>query len=140
MNPDRSPMGQGTRVFRVAFGLFWVASGLSGLLGLVPPPSTAAAGRFLSGLAAAGYLMPLMCVVQVLAGTLIVSRRLAPVGLVVLAPVMLHVLAFRLFLGTPDRLPVALAPLGGHLFLAWAHRRQLAPLFRPRLSGPETAV
>jgi putative oxidoreductase len=126
---ERGPR-KGTAIFRVAFGLFWIASGLTGLLGLVPPPSTSAAGLFLAGLGAAGYLLPLMCLVQVLAGALILSPRLAPLGLTVLAPVMVQVLAFRLFLGAPRMLPIALALTAAHVYLAWRNRAAFSALFR----------
>src|SRR5688572_1731012 len=88
--PTPTRTRSGIRIFQVMFGLFWIAAGISGLLGLVPPPSTSEAGRFLSALAATGYLLPLVSLVQVIAGALILTRRLAPLGLVVLAPVMVN--------------------------------------------------
>jgi putative oxidoreductase len=128
--PGNQRRDRGTALFRVVFGVFWLASGLSGLMGLVPPPSTSAAGVFLAGLSAAGYLMPLVCLLQVLAGALIVSPRLAPLGLTVLAPVMVQVLAFRLFLGAPPMLPIALVLTAGHVYLAWKNRAAFSALFR----------
>jgi uncharacterized membrane protein YphA (DoxX/SURF4 family) len=117
------------RVVRVLFGLQFVVSGLMGLLGATPPPTSASSAQLMVALQATGYFIPLLSCVQVAAGILLVTGRMVPLALVALAPVVVQVAAFRIFLTPPRLLPIAAVLLAGEIALAWAYRTAFAPLF-----------
>ena len=116
-------------VARILLGLIFVVFGLNGLLHFLPQPPLPEAGKaFFGGLAASGYMLPLVFATQLVGGTLVLVG-MVPLGLVVLAPVIVNIVAFHLFL-VRDGLPVALGVAGLAFVLAWGSRRAYAPLFR----------
>jgi hypothetical protein len=119
----------GVRAVELVVGLAFVASGLAGLLGRTPPPSTAGAAVMMQGFAAAGYFMPLLALVQVAVGLSLVTRRFVGLGLVAAAPLVVQIAAYRLWVATPGMLVVAALLTAAQLWLAFAHRDLFAPLF-----------
>ena len=117
-------------VVRVLFGLLFVVSGIAGLAGATPPPTSARSAQLLAAMDATGYFIPLLSLVQIAAGGLLVVGRMVPLGLAALAPIVVHVVAFRIFLTPPRLLPIALVLLAGELGLAWCYRTAFAPLLR----------
>lgn len=110
-------------VARVLLGLPFVVFGLNGFLQFIPmpPPEGAAAQAFMGGLAATGYFFPLLKATEVLTGLLLLSGRLVPLALTVLAPILINIVAYHAFtVGSGLALPITLAALG--LYLAWAYR------------------
>jgi hypothetical protein len=116
---------------RVVFGLMFLASGIAGLLGVTPPPSSTGAEQLLAAMAATGYLLPLLSAVQAAAGFMLVSGRMIPLALFALAPVVVQVLAFRLFVTPLHLLPIGLVLLAGEAVLLWWYRAAWAPLLSP---------
>jgi len=118
-------------ILRVILGLIFVVFGLNGFLGFMPmPPMEGAAASFMGALAATGYMFPLIKGTEIVAGALILSGRALPLGLVLLAPVLVNILAFHLVL-TPGESGMAVALVVMSLGLAWIHRSA----FRGLLSG-----
>ena len=116
---------------RILLGLIFVVFGLNGFLHFLPQPQLPdAAKSFFGGLAATGYMLPLLFAAQVLGGALLLLG-MVPLGLLLLAPVIVNIIAFHIFLA-PDGLPLAIVVLVLVLFLAWVHREVYAPLFRLR--------
>jgi len=120
---------------RIIFGLAFAAAGAVGLFQLAPAPAhEGVAGAFVGGLAAAGYFFPLLKATELVAGLLLVSGRLVPLALTLLAPIVVNIAAFH-FLLEPQGAPVAAILLVAEAGLAWIHRDAFAPLFR-RSSAP----
>jgi hypothetical protein len=71
--------------------------------------------------ARSGYLLPLVGATQALVGALLLANRFIPLALTLIAPVIVHIVAFHLFLA-PQGLPVALVVLAIELHLAIVHR------------------
>lgn len=116
---------------RCALGLVFFAAGLTGLLNLVPPPSTpmpAAAEALGAAMHGTGYLLPLIKGTELLAGALLLVNCFVPLALVLLAPVLLNIVAFHAFL-TPGDVGLAIALLAAALYLAWVYRSAYSPLF-----------
>lgn len=119
-------------VARVLLGLAFTVFGANALLGFMPvPPVAPAAGAFLGALAATGYLLPLLVAVEVGAGLMLLTGRAVPLALVLLAPLLVNIVAFHLFLD-PAGLAVPIVLVAVELYLAWTHRDAFAPLFRAR--------
>jgi uncharacterized membrane protein YphA (DoxX/SURF4 family) len=117
-----------TLTARILLGLIFVVFGLNGFLQFLPqPPMPDAAKSFFGGLAATGYMLPLLFGAQVLGGALVILG-LVPLGLLILAPVIVNIIAFHVFLA-PEGLPLAILVAALELFLAWADRKVYAPLF-----------
>jgi uncharacterized membrane protein YphA (DoxX/SURF4 family) len=115
-------------VARIVLGLVFVVFGLNGFLRFLPqPPPPQPAMAFFGALAATGYMLPLIFAAQVIGGALLLLG-MVPLGLVILAPVIVNIVAFHVFLA-PDGLPIAVVVAALALFLAWAHREAYGPLF-----------
>jgi putative oxidoreductase len=122
----------GLRAGELLLGVVFVASGVLGLLGRTPPPSTPGAAVMMEGLAAAGYFLPALSALQVLAGTLLVARRYVGVALMVLAPIVVEIAAYRLWTAgaRPMMLLVAVALVAAEVWLVVRHWPTFAPLVR----------
>ncbi len=118
-----------TLVLRSLLGLIFVVFGLNGFLHFIPnPPVAGAAALFWGGLAATGYMLPLIFAAQVLGGALLLTGMLVPFGLVILAPVIVNIFSYHLYLAR-DGLLVATVVCEIELFLAWRHWAAFAPIF-----------
>jgi uncharacterized membrane protein YphA (DoxX/SURF4 family) len=122
---------------RILLGLIFMVFGANGFLHFLPqPPAPPAAMAFGGALAATGYMMPLIKGTEVLMGLLLLSGRLVPLALVVLAPVVVNIVGFHLFLAPAGlALPLVIVALG--LYLAWNERTAYAPLFSARRDATE---
>ena len=117
---------------RLVLGLIFFVFGLNGFLHFLPqPPMTGPAGAFAGALGASGYLFPLLKGTEVLAGTLLLSGFFVPLALTLLAPVIVNIVAFHLFLA-PGNYAVVGTVLVTELFLAWSNRAAFASVLQPR--------
>ncbi|PRY38812.1 DoxX family membrane protein [Umezawaea tangerina] len=118
---------------RVVLGLLFVVMGLNGFLNFLPQPEGAAmpaeALAFSMALAQTGYMMQMTMGVQVLCGILLLANRFVPLALVLLAPVVVNIVAFHLFL-EQGGLPIAVAVAAIELGLAWTHRAAFRSVLR----------
>lgn len=115
-------------VARIVLGLIFLVFGLNGFLHFLPqPPVPEAAMAFFGALFATGYMIPLLFATQ-LAGAVLLLVGLVPLGVVILTPVIVNIVAFHVFLA-PGGLPLALVVTLLALFLAWSHRAAYRPLF-----------
>jgi len=113
---------------RGLLGLIAVVFGLNGFLHFLPqPPMPAAAGAFFGALAATGYMLPLIFSAQLIGGGLVLAG-MVPLGVAILAPVIINIVCFHLFLA-PAGIGLAAVVTVLALFLAWAHRDAYAALF-----------
>lgn len=120
-------------VARVLMGALFLFSGSFGLLA-APQPTPglpAAALAFAEALACTGYMMPLVSATQAVAGLLLLSNRFVPLALALLAPVVVSIFAFHLFLEPAGR-PVAVAVAAFELYLAWSYRAAYRPMLARR--------
>jgi len=109
-------------VARILLGLMFLVFGLNYFFQFMPtPPVPEAAGNFFGCLAAAGYFLPFLKVVETLCGLLLLIGRYVPLALTVLAAVVANILAFHLALAPGGILFGAIALVLG-VYLAWAYR------------------
>ena len=109
----------------LAFGVMpWLA-----ILHLAPnQPMPPAALDFVGALMKTHYMMPLVWGTEVVAGVLLLLGVFIPFALVVLAPVLLNIVLFHIFLAPSGAvLAVVLCLLA--LAVAWQHRRAFDSLF-----------
>lgn len=117
-------------------GLLFVASGLVVLLNLIEPPPLpegSPPALFMGALAPTGYLT-FVKVLEVLGGILVAVPRTRNLGLLVLGPIIVNILAFHLFVadgvGLLDPPVVLICLLAGYLL--WVERGAFAGLVMRR--------
>ena len=116
-----NPLRHAPTAVRVLLGLTFFVFGLNGFLGFLPqPPMPPAAGAFLGGLAGAHYLFPLLKATEVAVGALLLANRFVPLALTVVAPIIVNIAAFHVFLAPSPGMVAFL--LASELYLAWVHR------------------
>jgi hypothetical protein len=77
-------------------------------------------------------MLPLIKGTEVAGGFLLLSDRFVPLALTLLAPVIVNIVAFHLFLA-PSGVGLALVVLTLELGLAWANRAAFRSLLRARV-------
>lgn len=121
---------------RIALGLVFFVFGWNGFLHFIPaPPPSGTMATFAAGLVATGYFFPFLKGTEILAGTLLLSKRYVPLALAVLAPIVLNIVAVHVFLA-PSGLPLAVLVLALEIFLAWSYRAVYHPMLQAQ---PEPA-
>ena len=120
-------------ISRLLLGLIYFVFGLNGFfhfLAMTPPPMSETATAFFQGIFGSGYFIPVLSGTQAFGGALLLIGFGAPLALVILAPVTLHIFLFHLFL-TPGLKNLGLPGfmLIAHLTAASAFWKVYRPLF-----------
>lgn len=123
-------------VARFAMGATFFVFGLNGFLNFIPPPPgplPEGAVAFGGALMQTGYMFPLIKGTEVLAGALLLSNRFVPLALALLAPIVINIFAFHLFL-TPGEIGVAAIVVLVEAYLAWTYRAAFLPMLAAKAS------
>ncbi len=119
---------------RIVMGLAFLVAGLNGFLHFLPQPSTPqpdGALAFAGALMKTGYMFPLAMGTQALVGALLLANRFVPLALALIAPVIVNIIAFHVFLA-----PAAIGPilflLVLELYLTWSYRAAFRPMLAMR--------
>jgi uncharacterized membrane protein YphA (DoxX/SURF4 family) len=120
-------------VARVLLGLIFLVTGLNGFFNFLPQPTNLPEGAvaFAGALMKTGYLFQLLMSTQLIAAVLLLTNRFVPLALTVLAPIVVNIIAFHLFL-QPSGLPLAILVLVLEVYLAWAYRDAYRPMLAVR--------
>jgi uncharacterized membrane protein YphA (DoxX/SURF4 family) len=133
MNAIRKVVPTAARLF---LGLVFTVFGLNFFLHFIPqPPAPPHAAAFAGALFASGYFFPLLKVTEIAAGLLLLGGFFVPLALTVLAPIIVNIIGFHLFL-EPASLPLPLAVLAAEVYLAWSYRAAFAPMLHARTPLP----
>jgi len=117
---------------RILLGLVFFVFGLNGFFQFIPqPPMPERVGAFMGGLAATGYMFPLIKGVEVVGGALLLSNRFVPLALAILAPNIVNIVLFHAILA-PGGLGIALFVLALELFTAWSYRGAYTAMLQAR--------
>ena len=109
-------------IARILMGLPFVVFGLNGFLQFIPlPPAEGPAAAFMGGLAASGFVFPVIKVTEIVAGLMLISGRFVPLALTLLAPIVTTIVLYHaVTVGSGMALPLVLLALG--IYLAWSYR------------------
>jgi hypothetical protein len=119
---------------RLVLGAGFFVFGLNGFLHFLPqPPMPEKAAAFAGALFATGYMFPLIKGTEVIAGLLLLTNRFPTLALALLAPGLVNIVAFHLFLA-PAGLALPVVLLAAELYLAWSYRSAYAPMLRARVA------
>ena len=116
-------MGKAILIARILLGLPLIVFGLNQVFLWFEGPSDFApeAMAWLEATDSVGYLNPLKIAVEVFCGVCLVVGCWVPFSLVLFAPVLVHIVAFHVFLDAPLKGMMAYLMLALEIFLAWAY-------------------
>ena len=115
---------------RVLLGLIFAVFGVVGLFELGPQPEMGEeAGAFMGAVMDTGYLWPVIKVTEIVCGVLLILGIFVPLALVVLAPVVLNILLFHIFLA-PEGVAIGIAAVVLGLYVAHQHRESFSAVLQ----------
>jgi hypothetical protein len=118
-------------IARLLLGLAFTVFGLNGFLHFIPmQPPAGLAGQFMGALYVSHYLVAIF-LVQLAGGLLLLANRFVPLGLALLAPVIVNIVLFHLLLA-PAGLPLAIVVGILWIILFAAKRASFAAVFAAR--------
>lgn len=120
-----------TIICRILLGLAFVVFGaniLHPFLPMPPMPEDSLPGKFMAVMWPTHW-MQMVGAFQLIGGLCVLSGRLTPIGLVLLGPVLVNVLAFHVFLTGGHDMINGLVFSGLEVFLIYAYRSYFAPIF-----------
>jgi len=124
---------------RVILGLIFVVFGLNGFFHFIENPEmNEPMTALMMALGGTGYFMVIVKAVEVVSGLMILTGRFLPLGLILLAPVSVHIFFAHLMLDQAG-LPMAIVIIVLQLFLAFAYRARTASSSSPTQSRPARA-
>ncbi|PKH51787.1 DoxX protein [Tenacibaculum sp. Bg11-29] len=89
-------------VIRIIYGAFLAFFGLNGIFQFMPLPApTPEGGEFLGALLKAGYIMPIVGILEVGVGVLLLINRYTSLALILIFPIILNAFLFHLALDLP---------------------------------------
>jgi hypothetical protein len=108
---------------RIVMGIAFTVFGLNGFLNFIPQPPTLPPGvvAFMGALMGTHYFLPMLFAAQLLAGILLLINRFVPLALALLAPVVVNIILFHVFL-QPAGIPPGVVVLILELYLAYSYR------------------
>ena len=120
-----------TIIVRILLGLIFVFFGSNGFLHFLPMPPLpqGVTGEYLHAFFASGYVY-VISGFQVAGGLLLLIGRFVPLGLIILAAIIVNIWAFHLLMA-PEGLPPAVVVTILELFLVWSYRASFAGILRP---------
>ena len=129
-------------IARILLGLIFFVFGLNGFLHFLPQPKMPEGPvAFFGALVKTRYMLPLLFGTQTLVGALLLVNRFVPLALALIAPVIVNIILFHMFLA-PSGIAMAIVVLVLELYLAWSYRGayllMLAPGAEPGASARST--
>jgi uncharacterized membrane protein YphA (DoxX/SURF4 family) len=116
-------------IARILMGLVFLVFGLNGFLHFMPEPKTMpeSVAGFVGALMKTRYMLPLISGTQVLVAVLLLLNRFVPLALALIAPVIVNIIAFHIYLA-PSTIGPGVVVLLLELYLAWAYRKSFRPM------------
>ena len=115
-------------IVRTLMGLLFLFASIVVLFNLVPKPElTGAVKTFNEGMDAAPYFITVVKLTELLCGIAFVIGRFVPLATVVIAPVIIQIFLFHLFMDRSG-LPVAIFLVLANIFVAYYYRSSYSGL------------
>ena len=114
---------------RILLGLVFLVFGLNGFFHFIPQPKSMPEGAtaFFEAMVKTRYMLPLISGTQTLVGALLLLNRFVPLALTLIAPVIVNIVAFHVYVSRPG-LPLACVVAALELYLAWSYRQAFSPM------------
>jgi uncharacterized membrane protein YphA (DoxX/SURF4 family) len=127
-------------IVRILLGLMFLVFGLNGFLNFMPAPKDIPQDMMavMGALMKAGY-MTVVSGAEVIVAVLLLSNRFVPLALAMLAPIVVGIITFHIFMA-PATIAPGIVVLVMELYLAWAYRgayrSMLAARTTPGMKSP----
>lgn len=116
-----------TKVIRIVLGVLLIVFGANKFLHFIPLPMVSMED-FLNSFGAAGYIFPVVGVLEVIIGVLLLLKKWTAFALIMLAPISINIVLFHLFLHVEGiGMSILIAFFNG--VLLYKHWPQYRPLF-----------
>lgn len=117
---------------RTLIGLLFIFGSVVVLFNLVPQPQlTGDVKIFMDGVNATGYLMPLIKITELICGISFVTGYFIPLACIVIAPVIVNIFLFHLFVDNSGLLVGILLVLANS-FLAYVNWEKYQPVLKAK--------
>lgn len=121
---DKIEMG-----LRILIGVLLLMSGLNKFFNFMQMPElTDSAGSFMTALFSTGYIFPIIGLVEIVGGGLLISGKLVPFALVILAPIVINIALFHIILD-PAGIGMAVFLILAMSWIAWNRKDAFFGLF-----------
>ena len=110
-----------TIIVRILLGLMFLFASISYFVMPAPPVPEGQMKVYMDGLAASGYIMQVVKVVELLCGLAFVIGRFVPLANLVIFPISVNILLTHVFLA-PETVAIAAAVFAANVFLIYAYR------------------
>lgn len=118
-------------VARVLLGLLFLVFGLNYFFQFLPMPALSGPpAAFMGALFGTSYMFPLIKGTEVLAGALLLGGRFVPLALLLLAPIVVNIAAFHVFL-TPGEVGMSAVIVALLAFLGYSYRDSFRGVLDP---------
>jgi putative oxidoreductase len=119
-------------IAKILLGVAFLVFGLNGFLNFLPIPPVEGknAQAFLGALVGSGFLK-VVKFLEIAGGFMVLSGRLAPLGLLLLGPIVVCIALFDITMD-PKGIPVIVVLGALSLFVAYKHKEVFAPFFHVR--------
>ena len=122
-------MNKTTIAVRSILGLLFIVFGVNGFLGFIPtPPPSEEAGSLLGAMAQSGYFFPVLKIIEIAAGLMLLTNRLVPLAIVLLAAIIFNIFTLHLFLA-PGAIGMSIVLLVAISFLIYAYWNKFKHVF-----------
>ena len=121
-----------TVIVRILLGLMFLVFGLNGFLNFMPQPKDMPQEiiTVMGALTKAGY-MTVVSGAEVLIAVLLLTNRFVPLALTLLAPIIVGILTFHIFMAPATIVPGIVVTVM-ELYLAWVYRSAVRPLLQAK--------
>ena len=122
----------GPLIARILMGLMFLIFGLNGFFHFIPNPKgpmPEGEMAFAGAMMKTGYFFPVVFATQLIVGILLLCNRFVPLALVLIAPVIVNIIAFHIFLA-PAGIPPGIVVTALEIYLAWSYRSAYESLFQ----------
>lgn len=114
---------------RLGLGIIFLGASVNGLAGLVPFSYEGVAASFMNSLVESGFLT-VVKMLELIAALLLLMNRYVPLALTILAPIIVNILLFHVFMSPDALLGLAVLNVVLLLQLLWVYRKAFAALLR----------
>lgn len=115
-------------VVRILMGLMYVVFGLNKFLHFIPMPEMPEAeAKYLGALQETGFMIPVIGLMEVVAGALFLAGRYVGLAAIAILPITVNIFLTHLFLGI-EGIPVVLFLLAVNVYLLIYRKEQLSGL------------
>lgn len=118
-------------VISLLFGLIFINSGLNKFFNYMPMPDDLPESmlKVMEAFMTIGWLMPLIAVVEIIAGILIIFPKTRALGALMIFPIMIGILLTHIF-NAPAGLPMAIILLLINLWVIFENKEKYLPIIK----------